>query len=204
MTGAVTVVEFLRHGTTEDDGALLGRTDPLLAVLGREAVARQTTGRKWSAIIASPLKRAKASAQIAAGSSGQSVEIDPGWTEIHFGDWDGKARSELAQDQRLAAFYDDPDANPPPNGETMQLVRARVTAALDRLVSRDAGPVLVVAHGGSIRMALSVLLGIPLERLWAIRIACGTLIRVQMGAHPVHGLWGELVEIAQPPAEPSP
>lgn len=200
----MTVVEFLRHGTTEDDGALLGRTDPPLSALGRNTIARQTAGRAWPAIVASPLERAAGSAGIAALGSGMSVEIDPGWTEIHFGDWDGKARSELAQDPRLAAFYDDPDANPPPNGETMEIVRTRVTAALDRLASRAEGPVLVVAHGGSIRMALSVLLGIPLERLWAIRIACATLIRVQMGAHPVHGLWGELVEIVQPPAEPSP
>lgn len=194
----MTVVDFLRHGATETKGALLGRTDPPLSARGRNAVARQTKGRTWTAIVTSPLMRAKASARVAVGLSGCTVEIDPDWVEIGFGDWDGKQRSDLAQDPRLAAFYENPDANPPPHGEAMADVRMRVTDALNRLAKREDGPVLVVAHGGSIRVALAVLLGIPLERLWAVRIACATLIRVEIGVHPQHGLWGELIEIVQP------
>lgn len=194
----MTVVEFLRHGATETEGALLGRTNPPLSARGRAAIARQTSGRTWSAIVASPLARARASAEIAAAHADGDIVIDPDWAEIDFGDWDGQQRSDLAQDPRLAAFYENPDANPPPDGETMQSVRARVTAALDRLAAREDGPVLVVAHGGTIRMALSVMLAIPLERLWAVRIACATLIRVEMGAHADHGLWGELIDIVQP------
>jgi alpha-ribazole phosphatase len=199
------VVDFLRHGETESEGALLGRTDPLLSALGRDTlarqIARQSAGRAWEAIVASPLERAKASATIAAGVSGRTIEIDAGWSEIDFGDWDGCALSDLALDPRLAAFYANPDHNPPPNGETMQSVRTRVTSALGRIVSREAGLVLVVAHGGTIRVALSVLLAVPLERLWAIRIACGTVIRVEVGEHPSHGLWGELIGIVQPQSE---
>lgn len=193
----MTTVDFLRHGETEARGALLGRTDAPLAPSGRAAVVRQTQGRAWAAIVASPLARAQASAEIAAG--GRRVETDADWREIDFGDWDGRPQREIAGEARLAAFYADPDANPPPNGEAMGAVRQRVTAALERIARRGEAPVLVVAHGGSIRMALSVLLAIPLERLWAIRIACATLIRVELGADPAQGLWGEVVEIVQPP-----
>ena len=195
----MTAVDFLRHGETDAPEALLGRTDAPLAPSGRDAVARQIQGRAWAAIVASPLARARASAEIAA--DGRMIETDADWREIDFGDWDGRPRREIAGDVLLGAFYADPDANPPPNGEAMRAVRRRVASALERLAARGDGPVLVVAHGGAIRMALSVLLGIPLERLWAIRIACATLIRVELGADPAQGLWGEIVEIVQPPAE---
>lgn len=192
------VVDFLRHGETEAGDALLGRTDPPLCSAGREAVTREIRARGWSAIVTSPLLRARETAAIAALHGGQTIEIDPAWREIDFGDWDGQPRQSLTGDARLAAFYASPDANPPPNGESMSEVRARVAAALERIAARGQGPVLVVAHGGTIRMALAVLLDLPLERLWAIRIACLTRIRVGMGVDPAHGLWGEIVEITQP------
>lgn len=198
------VVDFLRHGETEAGDALLGRTDPPLSAAGREGVTREIRARQWSAIVTSPLLRARETAAIAAMHGGQTIEIDPAWREIDFGDWDGQPRQSLIGDARLAAFYTSPDANPPPNGESMGAVRTRVTGALERIAAREQGPVLVVAHGGTIRMTLSVLIGVPLERLWAIRIACLTRIRVGMGVDPTYGLWGEIVEIAQPGEEGAP
>jgi alpha-ribazole phosphatase len=200
----MTIVDFLRHGETEAGDVLLGRTDAALSASGRNAVARQVAGRAWSAIVASPLARARETARIAAHEGGAAIEVDLDWREIDFGDWDGQPRRELARDERLAAFYRNPDANPPPNGETMAEARTRIAAALDRIAVRGDGPVLVATHGGSIRVAVSMLLAIPLERLWAIRIACATRIRVEMGTHPAHGLWGEIVEIAQPAGEENP
>ncbi|WP_244534556.1 histidine phosphatase family protein [Hyphomicrobium sp. CS1GBMeth3] len=195
----MTAVDFLRHGETDAGGVMLGRTDLPLSDMGRAAVERQIAQRRWVTIVSSPLARARETAAVAA-VSGQVVEIDPAWREIDFGDWDGQRRDSLAQDPLFAAFYANPDEQAPPNGEPMREVRARITEALDRLAKRD-GPVLVVTHGGAIRMALSVLLAIPLERVWAIRIACATRIRVELGAHPSHGLWGEIVEIVQPRTE---
>ncbi|HEX2841048.1 histidine phosphatase family protein [Hyphomicrobium sp.] len=194
----MTRVDFIRHGATDLGDALLGRSDPPLSDVGRQAVARQLAGRTWAAIVASPLSRAKQSADIAADACGLEPEIDPAWREIDFGDWDGQPRSVLAADARFGAFRANPDANPPPNGEPMENVRARVEAALLRLAVRDTGTILVVAHGGSIRMALSVLLALPLDRLWSIRIDAATRITVEMGRDPKHGLWGEIIEIAQP------
>jgi alpha-ribazole phosphatase len=200
----MTAIDFLRHGATDAGDVLLGRTDPPLSAQGRDAVLRLTAGRTWSAIVASPLRRARETAEIAARHSDFQVELDPAWREIDFGDWDGMGREELAADARHARFQSDPDANPPPQGESIAEVRARVVAALERLAPRGPGPILVVAHGGTIRVALSELLAIPLPRLWALRIACATRIRVDLGADPVHGLWGEIVEIAQPEPGPIP
>lgn len=192
------VVDFLRHGATGAEGRLLGRTDAPLSAAGRRDVAAQTAGGAWQTIVTSPLLRARETADIAAAPAAQAIAIDPSWQEIDFGDWDGRVLADLAGDARFAAFHADPDQAPPPNGEQMSAVRARVAGALADLAESAAGPVLIVAHGGTIRMALSVLLAIPLPRLWAIRIGCATRVSVRMGRSPTHGLWGEIVEIAQP------
>jgi alpha-ribazole phosphatase len=140
----VTRVDFLRHGETEAGDALLGRTDPALSASGREAVARQFAGRRWPAIVSSPLARARETAEMAARESGAMIEIDPAWREIDFGDWDGLKHADIASDERLAAFYANADANPPPNGEAMHQVRTRITGALERLAAHTVDPVLVV------------------------------------------------------------
>ena len=200
----MTRVDFLRHGETEAGDALLGRTDPTLSAAGREAITRQLASRRWPAIVTSPLVRARETADMAARESGAMIEVDPAWREIDFGDWDGQKHTDIASDERLAAFYANADANPPPNGESMQQVRTRITGALERLAAHTVDPVLVVGHGGSLRVALAVLLGLPFDRLWAIRIAYATRVSVEMGVDPQHGLWGEIIEIAQPPGEAVP
>jgi alpha-ribazole phosphatase len=196
----VTRVDFLRHGATNANDRLLGRSDPPLSAAGREDISRTLAGLTWAAIVTSPLLRARETAAIAASNNEMIVEIEEAWREIDFGLWDGRSKAELAADTRYANFYSDPDANPPPGGESMETVRARLTPALESLAARTSSPVLVVAHGGAIRLALSLLLSIPLARLWAIRIAPGTRVSVEMGRDPSHGLWGEIVEIAQPGA----
>lgn len=195
------IVDFLRHGETERAGDMLGRTDPSLSSNGHTAMASQLGAHRWPLIVSSPLLRARETAEIAARESAVRIEIDPGWREIDFGDWDGRPRTALADDPALAAFYADPEANTPPNGERLTDVRHRVTGALERLLAHTDSPALVVAHGGSIRVALAVLLAIPFERLWAFRIVCGTRMRVALGHHDTRGLWGEIIEIVQPADE---
>lgn len=196
-------VDFLRHGRTETPGRLLGRTDAPLSAEGRAAVERQVRGRAWSAIVTSPLGRARETADIAARVSSAPIEIAPDWQEIDFGAWDGAPLATLARDSRFAAFQADAETNQPPGGEPMHDVRRRIGRALDDLATRDSGPVLVVAHGGAIRVALSIVLAIPFERLWAVRLGCATRITVEMGRSASHGLWGEIVEIAQPASIPA-
>lgn len=200
----MTRVDFLRHGETEAGDRLLGRTDAPLSIAGRNAVTGQLAGASWPVIVSSPLARARETAEIAIERSAARFEVDPDWREMDFGDWDGRPKQELGADPRFAAFYRDPETSPPPNGETADAVRARVKSALERIAARDETPVLVVAHGGTIRMALAILLGLPLDRLWAVRIGCGTRVGIEMGVHPEHGLWGEIVEIVQPSAERAP
>lgn len=194
-------IDFLRHGTTERPTAMNGRTDVGLSPEGWDELRRQVEGRVWTSIVASPLQRASGPANEIATKLGIPIEIDPDWREIDFGDWDGREIAELRADPEaakgLGAFYADPTSLAPPNGESYAALEERVRRAVTNLAQKD-GHVLVIAHAGSIRTALSLVLDLPLAKLWSIRIEYATRVRARIGHDPVHGLWGQMTELAQP------
>lgn len=197
----MTVVDLLRHGEPERRDVLAGRTDLALSEAGWRQFEQQTAGGGWDAVVSSPLKRAREAAERLSTAQGFALDIDPDWQEIDFGDWDGRALTELNGDpataQRIADIMRDPTLLAAPGGETFDLVQARVASALDRLVARP-GPVLVVAHAGTIRMAIALACNMPVAALWAVRITYGSLVRLNIGRDENRGLWGEIVEVRQP------
>ncbi len=114
---------------------------------------------------------------------------------------EGRELAELRADPEaakgLGAFYADPTSLAPPNGESYAELEARVRRALKRL-AETGGHVLVLAHAGPIRTALSLVLDVPLAKLWSIRIEYATRVRARIGHDPVHGLWGQMTELSQP------
>jgi alpha-ribazole phosphatase len=196
-------IDLLRHGTTGRDGFLDGRTDPPLSETGRQQFARQTKDGAWPLVVSSPLLRARRAAEDYARSASCGLRIDDGWTELDFGQWDGRARTEIAARPEGAAlldsFYADPAAFTAPGGERWIGLQQRVSVALDRLLAApELAPVLVVTHGGAIRAALAQLLGWPLQSLWSLRIDPATRIRLEAGCSKDGTRWGEIVEIVQP------
>ena len=199
----MTLIDLLRHGETETPGRLLGRTDPALSDKGWAQFARQTDGRQWGAIVTSPRLRTRAAAEWLAGASGTPLRVDDDWAEVDFGDWDGRTIDELHTDANtaaaLAALYSSPDAPGAPAGESWLTLTARVSRAIDRLLAGAADDgVLVVTHAGPIRAALALVCGMPFASLWAFKIDPGTRISLHAGRDKDSGLWGEIIEVAQP------
>ncbi|CCD92856.1 putative Alpha-ribazole phosphatase (anaerobic pathway of cobalamin biosynthesis, cobC) [Bradyrhizobium sp. ORS 375] len=195
-------LDLLRHGTTGRDGYLDGRTDPPLSEAGWEQFRRQTQSRAWRTVVSSPLARARAAAECYALQVGIAPEIDEDWSELHFGQWDGRKRSDIVSEPKeaalLEAFYADP-AVAAPEGESWANLQVRVSRAMDRILATpEPAPVLVVTHGGAIRAALAHLLGWPLHRLWSLRIHPGTRLTLEAGQGADGAPWGEIVEIIQP------
>ena len=77
----------------------------------------------------------------------------------------------------LGQFWDDPNANPPPDGERWSALRSRVAAAIEAL---PPVPTLVVSHGGAIRAALAVLCGFDHRQIWAFDLPCGALVSLRV------------------------
>src|SRR5690606_3187295 len=131
--------------------------------------------------VASPLARARRTAELALGPSRQSLlRLDPGLLEIAHGSWEGLLAAEIhARDpERLRAWREAPDSVlMPDGGESLQQVFDRAWPALARAAEDlDAtGTLLVVAHDAVNRVILCEVLGIPLSRLWTFRQAPTTL-----------------------------
>ena len=139
---------FLRHGETDwnAQGLSQGRTDiPLNAVGLTQAhrAARTLQDMAFATIIASPLSRARVTAEVAAAALRLPVGFDDDLREVSFGDQEGQPMGDWYDDW-IAGHYT------PPGAETFAGLLARAVAAINRATAHP-GPVLVVAHGALFR-----------------------------------------------------
>ena len=173
-----------RHGETPWNaaGRYQGQADIPLSPVG-EAQARALGERlrevPITRAVASPLGRARQTAEFALGERHAMLSTDPGLMEIAHGTWEGLLASEIGERDpaRLRAWRDTPHEVLMPEGESLQHVFDRAWPALARAADGlgDDDTLLVVAHDAVNRVLLCHVLGIPLARLWTFRQAPTTL-----------------------------
>lgn len=168
-------LHLMRHGAPVRAGLMLGHTDEAPLAGGVERCVARADGLKIERVVASDRARAVLPAVRIAERSDLLPEFDARWRELSFGEWDGHAPEALPR-EALARFWQEPDRYPPPSGETWSQLRTRVAAALAG-IDRST---LVVAHGGSIRAALSVLLGLDHRQVWAFDLPYGALLSLRL------------------------
>ncbi|MEG3171552.1 histidine phosphatase family protein [Sphingomonas sp. ZB1N12] len=171
---------LMRHGAPAVAGRMLGRTDAPAIEAGVAACVARAKGIALERIRASDLIRARACADEIGGPRGVSVEVDPRWRELDFGAWDGLCPGEI-DPAELAAFYNDPDASPPPDGEPWSALRDRVARALAGMPPVST---LVVTHGGVIRAALAELCGFDRRQIWAFDLPYAALVSLRIWPGP--------------------
>lgn len=160
---------FIRHGEVEADyvGTFLGSTDIGLSDLGRhqaQAVSSYLEEAKVDAVVSSPLQRARQTAAPVAEATGTELDVRRPFAEMDFGDWEGKAWSEIeAEDPAFAATWQaDPGENACPNGDSANAFAARVHDGLQEVLETYRGrSVALFAHAGTNRAILSALLQCP-------------------------------------------
>ena len=160
-------IVLVRHAPTAWTGSrYCGRSDPPLdaagvAVAHRLAGDLATTLLPGTRIVASPLRRAYATAAAIADAAGiDDIAIDDRWREADFGIAEGLTFAEL---ERLAPdlarrLTDGETAIDWPDGERAADLAARVTTAWRDLVTAG-DEVLVVSHAGPLRIALGLASG---------------------------------------------
>lgn len=174
-----------RHGETawNAEGRYQGQSDIPLSPLG-EAQARALGERlrdlPVARAVASPLSRARRTAELALGEARVGVlQVDPGLMEIAHGTWEGLLASEIDQrdGERLRVWRETPSEVLMPQGESLQHVLDRAWPALQRASDGlgDDDTLLLVAHDAVNRVLLCRVLGLPLARLWRFRQAPTTL-----------------------------
>jgi probable phosphoglycerate mutase len=146
---------FLRHGETDWNARNLsqGATDIPLNATGiaqAERAAGALRGRGIATIVASPLSRARHTAEIVAAGLALPVALDDDLAEVNFGEQEGQPMGEWYDDWIAGHFT-------PDGAETFAALVERGVRGVNRALTMPA-PVLVVAHGALFR-ALRLALG---------------------------------------------
>jgi alpha-ribazole phosphatase len=172
-------LDLLRHGETELGGGLRGSIDDALTDTGwaqmRGAVAEQGP---WDRLVSSPLQRCARFAQELGAHLSVPVHLDKDLQELHFGAWEGQSAAALMETdaQGLGLFWADPYSFTPPQGERVEDFSARVLGAVERLHAAYAGErVLLVSHGGVMRLLLARARELPREQLLNVEVGHGAL-----------------------------
>jgi broad specificity phosphatase PhoE len=177
-----------RHGQSvwNAERRFQGSTDVPLSPLGVEqarALGRGLRGYRLAAAYVSPFRRAVETAEIALEGTGVPLVPLDDLRELSLGQWEGCTVEEIsgqAGDPYRAWLYAPHDC-PPPGGEPLDAVSARVRTAIERIAAAHApgDDVAVIAHGGVISVYACCLLGCSFNQLWRLRVDNASLTVVR-------------------------
>ena len=188
-------VDFIRHGEPEGGDILRGRVNPELTELGwaqmkmsanlTSECERTASTPGWTEILTSPLKRCNEFADRLAKKLDVPVTIDQDWQEIDYGDWDGMPIKQWKKEAagQFEAFSKDLSALRPPNGEDYLSFKGRILEAFEKFSEfPDESHILVVTHGGVLRVLIPHILGMPLNKSGPLHIpfACYSRVKISL------------------------
>jgi broad specificity phosphatase PhoE len=165
----VSTLLLVRHGETDwnRDGRWQGHSDTQLNDVGRKQAARLAAALHGVDVVySSDLSRARETAEILAARLELPVHVDARLRERSFGTWEGKTGPEIEADFADAHARwlagEGPGAD---DAEPFEAFAARVHAFLAEAIERHPDEtVLVVAHGGSIRVIHALARGLDYVR----------------------------------------
>jgi broad specificity phosphatase PhoE len=136
------------------------------------AVAEFLADRPLDAVISSPMKRARETADAIAQPHQITASVLDNISECDVGRWEGRDWDSIMQDdaEAYSRFIDDPGIHGYPDGESYQDVLDRVGTPIDNLLAAHRGQtVALVAHNIVNRVYLARLMGWPISRAREIR-----------------------------------
>ncbi|WP_426234901.1 alpha-ribazole phosphatase family protein [Pseudomonas sp. TWP3-2] len=182
-------LDLLRHGETELGGGLRGSLDDALTEKGWAQMRAAVVGQgPWDRLVSSPLQRCARFAEELGAQLDLPVTLDKDLQELHFGAWEGRSAAALMETdaEALGLFWADPYGFTPPQGEPVIEFSRRVLAAVERLHAAYAGErVLLVSHGGVMRLLLARARGLPREQLLNVEVAHASLFSLNVAADGV-------------------
>lgn len=172
---------LIRHGETDWNCQKLlqgSRDIPLnergITLAVQTAEGMQRAGLRFDRVYSSPLSRALETARILC--PGQEIRTDPRLREISFGAYEGTVCPDLSA---LPL--------PPPGGERIEDLQARVMACLGDIAAEPANGgkrILVSTHGAVIRGVVMAIKNLPHQEFWQGSVSrnCGiTVLEAKQG-----------------------
>ncbi|MFI5180495.1 MAG: histidine phosphatase family protein [Thermoanaerobaculia bacterium] len=177
-------LHIVRHGESRGNlaGMLQGsRIDEPLSLRGvrqAEALAARLAATPIDRIFASPLLRARQTAEIVGAPHEAPLTVDPDLVEFDWGVWCGRPL-DAGMEREVAAIRarwraGEVDVGPE-GGESPAAASRRAARFLERLREARIAHALVVAHGRFNRILMATLLARPLSRMDEIRQRNGSL-----------------------------
>jgi broad specificity phosphatase PhoE len=133
----------------------------------RKATAFRLRGAEPDLVVTSPSRAAIETA----AAIGRTADIEPAIGDLGFGEWSGRALSDIEthDPSALLAWLADP-TGATPGGETMAALISRVGAWLDAQAGSDR-TILVIGHAAVMRAAIAHCLALPVAATMRIDIA---------------------------------
>lgn len=167
---------LVRHGVTEqnEQRRYCGVTNVCLSSHGlyqAQLLGQFLSKQKITSIYTSPLKRCMVTATAIAQSHGIKAVPLHGLSEIDFGLWEGLTFNEIqaGYPEQLNQWLENPDTFVFPQGEAVSGFRERVLVALETILA-DQGDLVIVAHGGSLRIIICHLCGWGMDCLHSFEL----------------------------------
>lgn len=166
-------IYLIRHGQTlwNKEFRWQGRIDTQLDETGlaqAASVAERLLGCDITAIYASPLKRAKVTAETIGGALGLEPFFREDLQEVSFGHWEGLRLDEVKQFHagQLQIWESEPELDPGNGIESYTNLRDRAVSALRDICAKHGNndTIAIVTHGAWIRAFILYILNIPLDR----------------------------------------
>lgn len=198
MSRKVTYLDVIRHGEPEGGDVFRGRIDHRLTDNGRRQFRERLIRNPgaWQRVVSSPLARCHESAAEIASEGNLPIRVDERWAEIDYGDWEGvPVKDVMTGDQtHVRQLWEDPMNFCAPNGEPVPALQARVLDAwLHALQEHGGEHLLVVTHGGVMRVLAQHLLSLAPEAMKRLGIPYAGMLRLQVDEDETGEHWVTLI-----------
>ena len=168
-----TRLHLVRHGEVDEayHEVFGGQIDMELSPLGHEQAKRLAKflgDRHFDWIYRSPMVRVRQTAKPLLDALGREAEVIDDLREVDFGVWTGHKWHEIQEKFGVDAedWLVHLENGEVAEAEPMADYHSRIQSSLDRIMDEGAGQdMLVLCHGGVIRMILSLLLDEPFSKM---------------------------------------
>lgn len=185
------MIYLCRHGQTfhNREGRLQGRMESDLTPLGLlqaramgallHDLIRRDPPAPWR-LVASPLRRARHTAEAIGARLGLALDLDERLVEIDVGEWSGRLRDEVhGENPHLVG--DDAWGFYAPGGETYEAMSTRLTAWLQEQAAEHERRLIVVSHGVAGRLLRGAYAGLSREETLRLDIPQDAVFRLSNG-----------------------